>query len=193
MKYKHFAYNSSDPLNGVINYLREYEPDKFNNFLTVQVDSSGSSVGKPRYTIDKTELYWNDNRNDQSPITYLMPYPIKTDGYLIQTSNNDPGVCHPKSWKFEASLDGVNNKISKEYSDGGKLNNRLASAYFEIKKDIYQTFKIIPLTSYRYDCVKRFDLNEFEIYGTILFPNESTCSNNKIETLVALIYLIICL
>ena len=189
----HFSYNSDDPLNGIINYLRVNETDKFNNFLSVEVQSSGSAVGKPRDTIERNEQYWVDNENDLSPITYLLPYPIRAEGYVIQTSNNPPGKCHPKTWILEAFLDGVKNKLSEEYSDGGQLNGNLKYAYFEIKSEIYQSFKIIPLTSYRSDCVKRFDFNEFEIFGTIILPHAFSCSHNTNVNILRLIYLFICI
>ena len=147
MKYKHLPYDLSDPFNGVINYLRVNEPDKFNNFLTVEVNSIRSGR-LPRNAIDGTEKYWIGEEGNNSYIKFLLPYPVKTNGYLIRTSNNPIGQCHPKSWKFEASLDGVQNTISKDDQDYGKLNNPLEYAHFVIEEGIYQTFIITPLTSY---------------------------------------------
>ena len=191
MRSKYFAYNYSDPFNGVINYLRVNEVDKFNNFLTVEATSSEDTAW-PRNTIDQTQLYWIAKPNEQPYIKFLLPYPVKVNGYLIQTSNNPPGECHPKTWRFEASLDGIKNKISKEYYDNGKLNNNLAYSYFELEKGVYQSFKIMPLTSYRDDlCPQRFDFNEFEVYGTILFPNESTCAKNSFKMKLLYIFIII--
>ena len=142
---KHFSYNSSNPFNSVINYLRE-------KFLSVEVNSFGEYMF-PRYTIDKSSIYWIGKEGDQSLITFLLPYPIKADGYLIQTSNHPPNACHPRKWKFEASFFGIRNKISKEYSDDGKLKNYSTYACFSIEKAEYQLFKITPLTSYNDGCI----------------------------------------
>ena len=192
MKYKHLPYDLSDPFNGVINYLRVNEPDKFNNFLTVEVNSIRSGR-LPRNAIDGTEKYWIGEEGNNSYIKFSLPYPVKTNGYLIRTSNNPIGQCHPKSWKFEASLDGVQNTISKDDQDYGKLNNPLEYAHFVIEEGIYQTFKITPLTSHNSGCTKRFDINEFEIYGTIIFPNELTCSHKNYVNILHFINLMVVL
>ena len=118
-----FSYNHSNPFNGVINYLRTYEVSKFNNFLTVE-SSPFYSGGQPRYSIDNTSNYWIGIEGDRTFIRYTMPYPIRSEGYVIMTSNYSENNCHPRTWILEASLDGLRNNISKEYSDDGTLNNK---------------------------------------------------------------------
>ena len=189
----YFSYDHSNPFNGIINFWRVNYNEQFKNLLSVEASSIVSAPCKARYAIDNTSNYWIALEGDQSYIKFVLPSPILAEGYLIKTSNNRPNSCHPKTWVMESSLDGVQNILSQEYSDENQLNNNNAFKYFTMEKGLYQIFIIKPLTSYASNCVNRFDLNEFELYGTLLLNRKLTCKqhNNYIKQLHLISLLII--
>ena len=127
----YIEFNDENPNDGIINYFRINKKHVFDNFLLV--DATGyTNDCYPRNSIRKSNTYWFGVGNDINNITYYIPYKLKIEGYLIQTSNYDVG-CHAKEWNFYASSDGLNYEYIQHYLDeSSEMDHSGSYKYFPI-------------------------------------------------------------
>ena len=178
-------YHEDNPLNGIIKYLYDNNKSLYDSII---IDASVVlSNQSPKSTIDfNPSTYWIGGLNDPSTIIYFIPIPIKIKGYVIQTSNvvssPDP-ICFPKAWNFSVSYDGKKFiHLDQFYDENEELKGNLISKYIKYSyKGAYQYFKIEIVDSY---CpqTKNFDINQFELFGSIMFAQNDaiTCNSNII-------------
>ena len=183
------------PKNGLIYYLYSEYKDFYNSIV---VSATSSVKGSdPRNTIDFTSKYWHGDVGPRANITFFIPFPIKIIGYTIQTSDLSPGsnICHPKEWIFSVSEDGETKLYSQKYDDSitGEMNIKNTHKYIEFKHHgTYQFFHIDAINSYC-DQARNFDLNEFDVYGTIDMHNKEKCtySHFRLYHLIQHIYILL--
>ena len=180
---KNFHYNGQNQ-SGILNYFYKNHTEKY--YENVKTFASSIYSGHPpEMAIDFDDnTYWHakDFENVGNYfVVYLKNYYIKLEGYSIQTSNIDPasGVCHPKNWGFDASIDNITWEHQVNITDDGSMNKRLASRYIRWSHGTYKYFRFM-ITGEQYDGQNKnsFDLNQIELFGTLTTRKPLLCSCN---------------
>ena len=176
-------YFNGDTLNGIFRsfYDQYWEKNEYFERVLTYTDSEHSNEYSSKYAVDfDINTYWHSK--DYDPIghyivVYLRDYYINIKGFSITSSQMEPGpdVTHQKNWGFDASLDNDTWENAVNFTDAnGDMKRKMASAYFGWDYGIYKYFRL-TITGEQYDTQKKnsIDLNQIELFGDILSPNEA--------------------
>ena len=159
---------------GILKYFYTNYSEKYNEIVKVYASSTNNAFQTTEMAIDFDDnKYWHAKDNEKIGnyfVVYLKNYYVKLDGYSIQTSNLDPasGICHPKNWGFDASIDNITWEHQVNITDDGSMNKRLASRYIRWSHGTYKYFRVM-ITGEQYDGQNKnsLDLNQIELFGKI--------------------------
>ena len=194
---KKFVYEKETyPNNGLINYLYKNHQKVYNSIF-VNATSTYSVNNNPRNAIDfNPDKYWIGTQTEQSIITFYIPFGFNIEGYLIKTTKFEPtsSICHPKEWNFYVSKDGYNLILKQNYNDEETNEMQHANAYKYIEYEhpgIYQFFHVECVSTYCTQSQFNFDLESFELYGTIASLSQNIRSCFSIHSSYFSLYLFV--
>ena len=166
------TYNSRNPTDGLLHYLFiknrnwYFENIKTNATSIYEIENHNQNFDSKNAIDFDDDKYWTSKEiDDEEQFWELqLPFPINITSYVIQSWE---GSCHPKSWGFAASNDGITFENRENYTDeDNSMNFSYSHANIEYNYGFYQYFRLY-VTNISYCDNKRFDLNQFELYGSM--------------------------
>lgn len=138
-QYKSFSYQSSNPFNGIINYLTKLTNGNVQLNKTIEITCSNLWCGNYEAVVDY---------NNESGHAHVHGEPkwlkfdfknrkLQIDSYLIKSAHTDSNShCsyYLKNWKIEISLDGNQWTTIDERSNDSELNGNYKMHIFNLSK-----------------------------------------------------------
>lgn len=168
-----FQYNSSNPFNGIINYLNKTTNGNVQTNNTIQITSSDLWCGNYEALVD----YKNESGHAHvhgEPMWLQFDFKNKRfqiNSYLIKSAHSDSNShCsyYLKNWKIEISLDGNQWNQIDERSNDSALNGNYKMHLYHLNT-ISPPFRFIRIVSNGGNWNDEdFTIGKFEIFGNII-------------------------
>ena len=192
-----FSYDSDNPTHGILWHLYSNSRSFYNNLIFTNQTSRYGENYDAKYAIDFNDaLYWHPGQNNPGEhITIMSFYYIKLKGYLVQTSNLGPSNCHPRSWYFASSNNGVNFVNKQLYDDvGDHMKNNLRYQYVPYRSKKSRYFRLYLNRAYC-NSIYKSDINQVELFGTLYkrseYPDKTCFCRSYSSSIITMLTLIV--
>ena len=168
-----FAYDSSQPLKGIIAHLTSECGGNVHEKGVVEVTASSCHSGGAKCVAElgTGSFFYSENEKD-SWIRYdFKDRRVAPTSYSIRTDN---GLSHPKSWVLEVSNDGREGswEVVDRRENNSSLNGKYLTGNFKINPSPITCFRFVRLrqTGPNHRGDNSLYLNSLELFGTLSPP-----------------------
>ena len=160
-----------EPLHGCFYSIYQKSTTEQYRKLIQTSATSENLPNNPSYgSVDFTSKYWygTGQKSKEYLTIYLPHHSVDIEGYLIQTSPQDPG-CHPRHWSFAVSDNGENFFDEEVHIDvNNHMNHSNALIFLPFKHGRHQYFRLNILgASYCSGSGLTMDVSQIELFGTL--------------------------